>query len=532
MPVKPVQITDLDPAEYLPAGFKLVPPTNLASYTFLDPNGKVKRPPNSFFLMRTELLKCLSRTPNSAMASKVASVMWKNMTEEEKEPWVQLQDALKAKHAMLYPWYKFTPGKKGSKRKLDWEEEDSNGCGNDEDAEGEVDDDSWQPAIAGTNVAGRTPSAGTGTSGSLASSVRSVIPLADGRQIVAFVYAPAQNGQPQRLVPVYGMPGAGVDGLDFQSIFGNASGENGHVMAVPLSQSRPYVINRNPAQRRRLNDDRNQSEVYQRNDKGNRKPVGHNQTRLAYDVPTGINPYTGMMQQVQVDNLGPAASAQGFQSPVQTTPVLPTNGLPVLSAPGGVIDSSAYPPTPESISSGSIISNAIDGLTQNRGMTMPLQATTNPFLFASNPATTAASSTAVTSDPHTNDLSMIDPLLRPNPTQLAVSRGWPQQPANNVQAACLPQAPVNTAPFWHQRPGGQLPFQNRVGQATPLLPLGSHLPASIFDLDQQRIAPENHNNIFEFGTEPDWNHDTAANSNSGSEPTLFDFNGIFGQDDK
>ncbi|KAF9049099.1 PS42 protein, partial [Panaeolus papilionaceus] len=69
----------------------------------------IKRPPNSFFIFRSEFRRQEIGRDSQSDVSKLASIVWKRMSNEDKRPWYRLQLEVKAKHNALYPGYKYRP---------------------------------------------------------------------------------------------------------------------------------------------------------------------------------------------------------------------------------------------------------------------------------------------------------------------------------------------------------------------------------------------------------------------------------------
>ncbi|KAF8129858.1 hypothetical protein EV363DRAFT_270831 [Boletus edulis] len=91
-------------------------------------NGRhhVPRPRNPFILFRCDLVHQRKVLPRSDLddtnISRIAGDLWREMTAGQKKPWVELAAREKARHALLYPDYKYAPthnGAKGKKGKND-----------------------------------------------------------------------------------------------------------------------------------------------------------------------------------------------------------------------------------------------------------------------------------------------------------------------------------------------------------------------------------------------------------------------------
>ncbi|KAG8215663.1 hypothetical protein J3R82DRAFT_7537 [Butyriboletus roseoflavus] len=91
-------------------------PTRLA-----DGRRHVPRPRNPFILFRCDLVHQRKMLPRSDLddtnISRIAGDLWREMTAAQKKPWVELAAQEKARHALLYPDYKYAPGQSGSKTK-------------------------------------------------------------------------------------------------------------------------------------------------------------------------------------------------------------------------------------------------------------------------------------------------------------------------------------------------------------------------------------------------------------------------------
>ncbi|KAH0835436.1 hypothetical protein J3R83DRAFT_9069 [Lanmaoa asiatica] len=81
----------------------------------------VPRPRNPFILFRCDLVHQRKVLPRSDLddtnISRIAGDLWREMTAAQKKPWVELAAQEKARHALLYPDYKYAPGHSGSKSK-------------------------------------------------------------------------------------------------------------------------------------------------------------------------------------------------------------------------------------------------------------------------------------------------------------------------------------------------------------------------------------------------------------------------------
>ncbi|KAF8147756.1 high mobility group box domain-containing protein, partial [Mycena galopus ATCC 62051] len=73
----------------------------------------IPRPRNAFILFRCDYArqknerKLPKETTDQNDMSRLVGSIWRNMTREQRAPWVVLAEAEKKKHAVLYPGYKF-----------------------------------------------------------------------------------------------------------------------------------------------------------------------------------------------------------------------------------------------------------------------------------------------------------------------------------------------------------------------------------------------------------------------------------------
>ncbi|KAG9312421.1 hypothetical protein JVU11DRAFT_6804 [Chiua virens] len=86
-----------------------------------DGSRHVPRPRNPFILFRCDLVHQRKTLPRSDLddtnISRIAGDLWRVMTAGQKQPWVDLAAKEKARHALLYPDYKYAPTHGGSKGK-------------------------------------------------------------------------------------------------------------------------------------------------------------------------------------------------------------------------------------------------------------------------------------------------------------------------------------------------------------------------------------------------------------------------------
>ena len=86
-------------------------------------NGRhhVPRPRNPFILFRCDLVHQRKVLPRSDLddtnISRIAGDLWREMTAAQKRPWLELAAQEKARHALLYPDYKYAPAHNGPKSK-------------------------------------------------------------------------------------------------------------------------------------------------------------------------------------------------------------------------------------------------------------------------------------------------------------------------------------------------------------------------------------------------------------------------------
>jgi hypothetical protein len=96
---------------------------NRSSHSRKKEEGHIPRPPNAFIVFRSclwnnEDFKSLESDHRNV--SRIAGERWRNLSDDEKEPFVQMAKEAKAAHAKLYPNYKYSPSHRslaGSKRK-------------------------------------------------------------------------------------------------------------------------------------------------------------------------------------------------------------------------------------------------------------------------------------------------------------------------------------------------------------------------------------------------------------------------------
>ncbi|KAG1749676.1 uncharacterized protein EDB91DRAFT_758561 [Suillus paluster] len=96
---------------------------NRSSHSRKKEEGHIPRPPNAFIVFRS----CLwsnedfrSLESDHRNVSRIAGERWRNLSDDEKEPFVQMAKEAKAMHAKMYPNYKYSPSHRsavGPKRK-------------------------------------------------------------------------------------------------------------------------------------------------------------------------------------------------------------------------------------------------------------------------------------------------------------------------------------------------------------------------------------------------------------------------------
>ncbi|KAG1841320.1 hypothetical protein DFJ58DRAFT_75727 [Suillus subalutaceus] len=96
---------------------------NRSSHSRKKEEGHIPRPPNAFIVFRS----CLwsnedfrSLESDHRNVSRIAGERWRNLSDDEKEPFVQMAKEAKALHANMYPNYKYSPSHRtvaGPKRK-------------------------------------------------------------------------------------------------------------------------------------------------------------------------------------------------------------------------------------------------------------------------------------------------------------------------------------------------------------------------------------------------------------------------------
>ena len=123
---KPLELPEL-PATALPPSKKPLPLPGSSGELRPKPirttNGRhhVPRPRNPFILFRCDLVHQRKVLPRSDLddtnISRIAGDLWREMTAAQKKPWIELAAKEKARHALLYPDYKYAPAHNAAKGK-------------------------------------------------------------------------------------------------------------------------------------------------------------------------------------------------------------------------------------------------------------------------------------------------------------------------------------------------------------------------------------------------------------------------------
>lgn len=127
LPPMPFEVPELSAAVLTPASAKPLPLPGSSGAVQAKPvrlaNGRrhVPRPRNPFILFRCDLVHQRKVLPRSDLddtnISRIAGDLWREMTAAQRKPWVELAAQEKARHALLYPDYKYAPAHSGSKTK-------------------------------------------------------------------------------------------------------------------------------------------------------------------------------------------------------------------------------------------------------------------------------------------------------------------------------------------------------------------------------------------------------------------------------
>ncbi|KAF9540233.1 hypothetical protein EC957_004478 [Mortierella hygrophila] len=93
-----------------------VPSTPTIIHNTIPKKEKVPRPPNAFIIYRREHSAGYSKI-TAAELSKILGEQWANEPPERKAHYFKLAKAAEKEHALMFPYYKFTPAKRGTGRK-------------------------------------------------------------------------------------------------------------------------------------------------------------------------------------------------------------------------------------------------------------------------------------------------------------------------------------------------------------------------------------------------------------------------------
>lgn len=90
-------------------------PQNLTkkSHARKQPKGHIPRPRNAFILFRCNFVH-QKKVPNDIEndhrnISRIAGGVWREMTDEDKAPWIQMAEQEKITHSQIHPGYRYTP---------------------------------------------------------------------------------------------------------------------------------------------------------------------------------------------------------------------------------------------------------------------------------------------------------------------------------------------------------------------------------------------------------------------------------------
>ncbi|KAF9144082.1 hypothetical protein BGX30_013879 [Mortierella sp. GBA39] len=92
------------------------PSTPTIIHNTIPKKEKVPRPPNAFIIYRREHSAGYSKI-TAAELSKILGEQWANEPPERKAHYFKLAKAAEKEHALMFPYYKFTPAKRGTGRK-------------------------------------------------------------------------------------------------------------------------------------------------------------------------------------------------------------------------------------------------------------------------------------------------------------------------------------------------------------------------------------------------------------------------------
>ncbi|KIJ23985.1 hypothetical protein M422DRAFT_111323, partial [Sphaerobolus stellatus SS14] len=71
--------------------------------------GHIPRPPNAFIVFRTEYIRAMETQNSTPEVSRSLGEMWRSMSEEQKQPWVEKALEKKLEHQAKYPNYRYKP---------------------------------------------------------------------------------------------------------------------------------------------------------------------------------------------------------------------------------------------------------------------------------------------------------------------------------------------------------------------------------------------------------------------------------------
>ncbi|KAH6900871.1 high mobility group box domain-containing protein, partial [Coprinopsis sp. MPI-PUGE-AT-0042] len=90
------------------------PPPKKKSHSRAHPPGYIPRPRNAFFIFRSAFYKSHKEDDddskiNQQDLSKQVAIIWNEMNEDEREPFVLQAEEEKRRHAEMYPGYIYAP---------------------------------------------------------------------------------------------------------------------------------------------------------------------------------------------------------------------------------------------------------------------------------------------------------------------------------------------------------------------------------------------------------------------------------------
>ncbi|KAH7925775.1 hypothetical protein BV22DRAFT_406588 [Leucogyrophana mollusca] len=97
----------------IPGAADLAPKSTRQSHARRQPAGHIPRPRNAFILFRCDFVQ-QRKIPQAVEndhrnLSRIAGKLWREMSKEDKQPWIELALKEKERHAALYPNYKYAP---------------------------------------------------------------------------------------------------------------------------------------------------------------------------------------------------------------------------------------------------------------------------------------------------------------------------------------------------------------------------------------------------------------------------------------